>query len=125
MDILYIDCILKQRGNVLWEEARNTTSDGGDEESLIRVRLSISDELVNIRLDRLNASLHRRYSVALSLWAITITHHGTKVKAGCACGTSTVHSGKVATEDEDLVGLELGNILRSDTIRIVWLHSIL
>ena len=84
MNILYIDSILKQRSNIFREETGNATTDRGDKEGLIRMGLGISNEFVDIGFNGLYTALHRWNGIALSLWAVTVTHDGTKMKAGMA-----------------------------------------
>ena len=50
MNVFYVDSISEQRCDVLRHEACYATADRGNEKSLLRVRLGVSDELVNIRI---------------------------------------------------------------------------
>lgn len=116
MDILHIYRILEEWGNVFREKAGNAPTNRGDEESLVGVNLSISDELVDIRFDSFYTALRRRDGIALSLGAITVAHDDSEVEVCSAGCPATMHAGKVAAEDEYLIGLELGDILRGNTI---------
>lgn len=106
MNILHIDCISEQWRYVLWHKACYATADGGNEESLLRVRLGVSDELVDVWLDSFDTALHCRDGVALPLWTIAIAHDCTEVETGCTCSSASMHACKVAAEDEDFVWFE-------------------
>ena len=106
MDILHADGFLEERGDVVGCKSRDATAYRGDEERLFGMRLGIADELIHIGLDSLHAALHGGNGIALTLRTVTVSEDCTEVQSCHACGTASVHTGEVAAEDENLVGLE-------------------
>lgn len=106
MDILHINSLLKQWGDVVGSESGDATAYRGDEERLFGMRLGIADKLIHIGLDGLHATLHGGDGIALPLRTVTVADDSTEVESCHACGTASVHPGEVAAEDENLVGLE-------------------
>ena len=106
MDILHADGFLKQWGDVVGRKSGYATAYRGDEKRLFWMRLGIADKLIHIGLDGLHAALHGGNGIALSLRTVTVAEDCTEVQSCHACGTASVHTGEVAAEDENLVGLE-------------------
>ena len=63
-------------------------------------------------LNCLHATLHSRDCVALTAKSNTAAHNRTELAKCHICSTATVHTGKVATKDKDLIGLQLRDIVR-------------
>ena len=71
-------------------------------------------ELRHIRLYGFYAALHCGYGVALTAKADTASHDGSKLTESYIRCAATVHARKVASKAEDLIGLQLGNIVRCE-----------
>ena len=87
------------------------------------------EELVHVGLDGLDAALHRRDGVALALEADAAAEDGAEMLERGPCGAATVHPRKVAPENEDFVGLQFCNVIRSKgrTLRSIvnsFVHSV-
>ena len=104
--------MMKQRRYFLVPEPGNPAPDAGHEEEQLRMFLGKRDEVIHIRLDGLDATLHRRDSIALPAETDPAAHHRSEELECCVGGTAAVHSGEVAAEDEDLVFHQGVNVLR-------------
>ena len=106
MDILHINSLLKQRSDVVGRESGDATADGRDEERLFGMCLGIADKFIHIGLDRLYPALHGGNGIALTLRAVAVAKDSAEIETRRPCGTASVHTGEVAAENENLVGLE-------------------
>lgn len=109
IDVGHLDCMGKQRSNLLGRKSRNTTSYRSDQEYLLGLNLCIIYKLIYVGTDGFHPALHRRNGVALALWPHAHTHNGAKMQPGSTCSTAPVHSRKVASEDKYFIGCQLLN----------------
>ena len=73
--------------------------------------LRIVDERIDIGLDGVDTALHGRDGVRLPLRADALAHHGPELPESNPRRPSPMHTGQVAAEDKDLIGLQLGDEL--------------
>ena len=82
----------------------------------IRVLTGILDEIVHIRLDFRQWSVHRWDSITLSLRAHTVTPFCAKVIIGIACCTAHVLAFQIAAENENLALREFRDLIRGKSL---------
>lgn len=68
--------------------------------------LGVFDELVDIRRYFVHTAVHGGNGIALALYADALSHNGAEIADCRTGGTTAVHPGQIAAEDEDLVGVE-------------------
>ena len=95
-DILHINGIRKERGNLPVTESRYTAADTGYQEGKAWVIFGKADEVIHIRLDGPNASLHRRDGITLALEPDPIAPDRPELVIGQSCSTAAVSSGQIA-----------------------------
>lgn len=101
----------EERRDFLVAEAGDAAADAGDEERQVGTAGGEGDELVNVGLDGVGASVHGGDGVALALKADALSPHGTELLVGNTGGTAAVLAREVAAKDEDLVLLQRGDII--------------
>lgn len=111
-DIGHAQSVPEQGGNLFIPEAGNATANACDIEFQLGVSLGECDELVDVWLDGLNASLHCGDGVGLSLEPDSLPHYCAK-SVHCYSGrAAAMMSGKVAAEDKYFVGAECADVFR-------------
>lgn len=70
------------------------------------------NEIINIRLDGFNTSLHGRNGIRLSKQSYALTSFSTKFPIGKSGGTAAMHTLQIATEDKNFIGRKLRNVIR-------------
>ena len=105
-DILLCFCRFEQRGDLFGCKSGDSAADLRNEEVQLGIQSGEFDEFIDIGFDGFDASLHGGYGIALSLESDALSPDGSELCESQACGTSGVHSGEVAAENEDFVGLE-------------------
>ena len=103
--------LFEKRSNLLVRKSCDATTDARHKERQFRMLLGEGNELVHIRTDGINPTLHRRDAVALPLQSYALSHDGAKLAVGDISRPTAVHSLQVAAEYEYLVGLQLRNKL--------------
>ena len=98
--------LLEQRGDFFIRKSCDAAADASYEECQFWVMFGELDELVHIRTDGVNAALHRRDGIALTLQTNALTHDGSKLAVGDVSRTSAVHPLQVAAEHKDFVWLQ-------------------
>jgi len=104
--------LCKQGRYFLVPEPGNPAPDAGHEEEQLRMFLGKRDEVIDIRLDGLDATLHRRDCIALAAETDPAAHHRTEELECSVGGTAAVHSGEIAAEDEHLVFFQGVDMIR-------------
>ena len=105
-DVLHGFGRFEQRGDLFGGKSGDSAADLRDEEIQLGIQPCELDEFIDIGLDGFDAALHGGYGIALALEADTLSPDGSELHEGQVCGSSGVHSGEVASENEDFVGLE-------------------
>lgn len=78
------------------------------------MRTGEGDEIVNVWLDGLNATLHGGNGVALATKANSATHHRSEPLEGHISSSAAMHAFEVAAEDEDFICFQLCDELWSE-----------
>ena len=112
MNIRYGVRFKEKRSHLFVAEASDAAADTRDEEDKFRMLLGIRDELIDVRLDRLQSSLHRRNGIALAGRSDTYTPFGTKLLVCITCCAASVKAREVTAEDEYLIRREMCDVVR-------------
>ena len=113
-DIVTVKRFAEERGDFFVPEARNAAAYARHVEEQLRVLPGEGDELIHIGFDGLHAPLHGGDGVALAAETNAAAHHGTELTPGDIRCAAAVHSGEVASEHEDFIGLQLRYIVRGE-----------
>lgn len=110
-DVRLVVSLGEEGGYLVVAETGDAAADAGDEERQVGTAGGEGDELVNVGLDGVGASVHGGDGVALALKADALSPHGTELLVGNTGGTAAVLAREVAAKDEDLVLLQRGDII--------------
>ena len=102
-DILDVPSCRKQRSDILILKSGNATADAGNIEEKIRMLPGISDELVDVWFDGLDATLHSGNGITLTAMSDTAAHDSAKLLESDICGSTAVNPFQIAPKDENLV----------------------
>ena len=97
-DILHIDGIGKERGDLFITEPCYTAADSGYKEGKAGVFLGETDEIVHIGFDGLNASLHCRDGICLTIHTDAFAPYSAKLLESQPGSTATVRPCQIAAE---------------------------
>lgn len=120
-DVLHAACRFEERGDLPGREPRDAASDLCHEERQLRTSFRECDELLHIGADGLDIALHGGNGVAASLKSDALAPYGAEFPEREVRGSSGVHSGEVASEDEYLVFAEIGDMVGSDSFEVAGL----
>ena len=94
--------LLEQGRDFLIGKACDATADAGNEECQVLTALGKLDKLIHIGFDGLHPTLHRGNAIATALQTNTLAHDGNKLPVGDPRRSTSMHTGEVTAEDEDL-----------------------
>lgn len=100
-NVVDAECISKEWCHLFVSESGDATSDARHEKHLVGVRLSICNKFVNIRAYLIDTTMHCRDGVAVACHADSDSPFCSEVLVGNACRSTSMHSGQVASKDED------------------------
>ena len=95
-DILHIDGIGKERSDLFITEPCYTAADSGYKEGKAGVFLGETDEIVHIGFDGLNASLHCRDGICLTIHTDAFAPYSAKLLESQPGSTATVRPCQIA-----------------------------
>lgn len=114
-NILYTYGSGEKRSDFPVTESGNPTTNSRDIEEKILVILCKCNELVNIRGNGINPSLHRRNGITLPPEPDSTSHHSAEVLEGSPGRPSSMEALKVRAENEYLVRSKFRNHLRRES----------
>ena len=89
-DIRKIQGLLEQRSHILVFETGDAAADSGEEETVHRMLPGVFDEIVNVRFDVGERTVHRGNCVALTLRSHSVAPFCAKMIIGIACRSAHV-----------------------------------
>ena len=102
-DVLIIDSVGKQRGNLLDGKSGDATANAGDKEPQLGVLAGKGHKLVHIGLNDIYTAVHRGNRLTLSLQAYALPPHGAIVVHGSTRSVTSMHSAQVAAKHKYLI----------------------
>ena len=109
--VVYAESRAEQRGYFSGRESGYAAAYARHQKCLLRMRLGVFDELVNVRGYFVHTSVHGGYGIALALHTDALSHDGAEIADCRTSGSAAVHPGQIAAEDEDFFGLECGDVV--------------
>ena len=106
-DVLTINGMIEQRSDFINPETGDATAYFSDQELQFRMLFGKSNKLIHVRLDSLNAALHRGNGITLTLQSDTLAPYRSKPLIGQSCRTTAMCSGEIAAKDEYLILFQL------------------
>lgn len=105
-DVVDAESRAEQRSDFASSESGNAAAYACHQKCLLWMLLGVFDELVDIRRYFVHTAVHGGNGIALALYADALSHNGVEIADCRTGGTTAVHPGQIAAEDEDLVGVE-------------------
>ena len=78
-----------------------------------------ADEILNVGQDGVHAALHGGDGIALALQANTLSHDGTELLHSRPCRAAGVCASQVATENENLIILEISDVIGCEAMAVL------
>ena len=100
-DVVDAECFSEEWSHIFVAESGDATSDACHEKHLVGVLLCVDDEVIDIRSYLIDTTMHCRDGVAVACHADSDSPFCSEVLVGNACRSSSMHSGQVASKDED------------------------